>query len=236
MSALTWTPWAMYPTNSCMRRVLCHSRPRTPTIVQESQHFWQENQSVHGFPTTWIEFKWVSWCCKQCLDWIFLQVCSKRWSHFFSTVAKATHWVAKDWRGATRVGHCQKSTQLRWSLSLWCFLNIFTVLICFHFNDVFFLKDVVADFRWWKSDDRDSWSEKSETNLMLKLTASRKWIPQKSKVLYLVTFLKPKSGDFGSLARPLGLRDRCPVRQSSRWGRPAVNTFGISYCILLLYQ
>ena len=51
--------------------------------------------------------------------------------------------------------------------------------------------------------DRDSWSEKSETNLMLKLTATRKWIPQKSKVLYLVTFLKPKSGDFGSLARPL---------------------------------
>ena len=72
ISALTSTPWAMtHPTNSCMRRIVCHSRPRTPTIAhQELQHFCQENLSIHGFPTasTWFEFKWVSWCWTQCFD------------------------------------------------------------------------------------------------------------------------------------------------------------------------
>ena len=101
----------MYPTNSCMRRVVCHSRPQTPTIA-------------HQRSSNSCNLKWVSWCYKQCFDSKFPQVCSKPWSHLLSTVAKATHWVAKAWRGAwDKSGPLLKCTQLQYIIynDLWVF-------------------------------------------------------------------------------------------------------------------
>ena len=125
ISALTSTPWAMYPTNSCMRRVVCHSRPQTPTIA-------------HQRSSNSCNLKWVSWCYKQCFDSKFPQVCSKPWSHLLSTVAKATHWVAKAWRGAwDKSGPLLKCTQLQYIIMIFeslMFLEVFHFFWCFYWK------------------------------------------------------------------------------------------------------
>ena len=81
----------------------------------------------------------VSWCYKQCFDSKFPQVCSKPWSHLFSTVAKATHWVAKAWRGAwDKSGPLLKCTQLQYIIMIFeslMFLEVFHFFFwCFYWK------------------------------------------------------------------------------------------------------
>ena len=157
ISALTSTPWAMYPTNSCMRRVVCHSRPQTPTIA-------------HQRSSNSCNLKWVSWCYKQCFDSKFPQVCSKPWSHLLSTVAKATHWVAKAWRGAwDKSGPLLKCTQLQYIIMIFESLMFLEV---FHLFLMFLLKGVASGYRWWKK-WWYTWSEKPT----LKPTLIHSWTP-----------------------------------------------------------
>ena len=59
ISALTSTPWAMYPTNSCMRRVVCHSWLRTPTIVHyELEHFLPRESKYPRFSDS-FNLNWI---------------------------------------------------------------------------------------------------------------------------------------------------------------------------------
>ena len=116
ISALTSTPWAMYPTNSCMRRVVCHSWLRTPTIVhQELEHFLPRESKYPRFPTLQLELNssGLADVGNNVSIQNFLKFAPNPEVIFQHTVAKATHWVAKAWRGAwDEGGPLLKWTQL----------------------------------------------------------------------------------------------------------------------------
>ena len=88
----------------------------------------------------------------------------------FSTVAKATHWVAKAWRGAwDKSGPLLKCTQLQYIIMIFESLMFLEV---FHFFLMFLLKGVAADLRWWKKVMMKVLGQKRST---LKPTLTHSW-------------------------------------------------------------